>query len=72
MSFECNPCHVAYTGKDLDQAHFSFSYGRCETCARVDTCADCHCSPRPDMGMGEQTKAQADDLRALRAELLAE
>lgn len=72
MSFECNPCHIAATGKDMNDVHFSTSYGRCETCAIVDTCVDCQCPIVVTTYPGGSTAQQADDLRALRKELLTE
>lgn len=53
MSFECDPCHVIATGKPGSLVHFSGSYGRCETCKRTASCADCQCH-------GEWAKARAE------------
>lgn len=45
MSFECNTCHTVATGKTHEERfHFFQSYGRCETCGKTASCADCHCS----------------------------
>jgi hypothetical protein len=72
MSFECNPCHVAATGKDMNDVHLSLSYGRCETCGTADTCADCQCPIVVTTFPGGAAAQQVADLRALREELLTE
>ena len=52
MAFECDDCHQIATGNDL-MVHFSFSFGKCETCGQRKECADCQCQ-------GDWAKARAE------------
>lgn len=45
MSFACNDCHLAATGRTLaESGHLFRSDGRCENCGRMVPCGDCQCA----------------------------